>query len=228
VGKDALTFEIKEKTKQIPHVLTKAEIAAEEKRRRRTERDYYGRVSWDDIDMFAPLPPKFDTARTGELGLEIHGWGRGLRRSWRDGKTQVLETMIDQIVDGFEAHIAADRLRREDRERAEAEHAELARRHDLAKARRERESNRKALLSKLIRSEREAAQLRNWISVYGPHAKGYPALNRMVDWARSKLEALEQILDPVKLAHELQVRKLFPEVDELHDPLGDPPPQRWW
>lgn len=43
--------------------------------------------------------------RTGELRIEVHGWGQGLRRSWRDGKMQVLEILIDDIVSGLEAHI---------------------------------------------------------------------------------------------------------------------------
>src|SRR5215467_1745004 len=116
VGRDTVTFELKEKTKQVPHVLTAAEIAAEEKRRKRNERLARGWTDWDRFEMFVPLPPKFDTVRTRELGVEIHGSGDGLRRSWRDGKMQVLETLIDQIVDGLEAHIVASRLRREARE----------------------------------------------------------------------------------------------------------------
>jgi hypothetical protein len=232
VGKDEVTFEIKEKTKQVPHVLTETEIAAEEKRRKRLERQSYGRgSSWDDIEMFSPGPPKFDAVRTGELGLEVHGWGDGLRRSWRDGKTQTLETMVDEIVDGLEAHIVAGKHRREAREREEAERQELARRHSLAKARRERESNRKSLLSKLIRTERQVAQLREWISTYERHPKegSHPDLDRMLSWARDRLSVLEATLDPSKLQSELNTRKLFPEVDELHDPLGEPPPERrWW
>jgi len=231
IGKDAATFEIKEKTKQVPHVLTEAEIVAEEKRRKRLERQAYGRSSWDVAEMFSPGPPKFDTVRTGELGLEVHGWGDGLRRSWRDGKTQTLEAMIDEIIDGLEAHIVAGRHRREAREREEAERQELVRRHGLAKARRERESSRKSLLSKLTRTERQAAQLREWISTYEQRAKerSYPDLDRMLCWARDRLSAFEAVLDPSKLANELSTRKLFPEVDELHDPLGEPPPERrWW
>jgi hypothetical protein len=228
--KDDVTFEIKERTKQVPHVLTEAEIAAEERRRKRLERPNYGRNRWDDIETFAPRPPEFDTVRAGEFGLEIHGWGGGIRRSWWDGKTQTLETMIDQIVDGFEAHIAAAKHRRQENERAEAERQELARRRALAKGRRERESNRKSLISKLMRTERQAAQLREWISDYERHSRAEPNadLERMMGWARYRLSSLEAIIDPRKVATELRDRKLFPEVDELDDPLGDPPESRWW
>ncbi len=230
VEKDSVTFEIKERTKQVPHVLTDAEIAAEERRRKQLERPNYGLSRWDDFEAFAPRPPEFDTARTGAFGLEIHGWGSGLRRSWWDGKTQTLETMIDQIVDGFEAHIAAAKHRREQNERAEAERQELARRRGLVKARRDRESNRKSLISKLMRTERQAAQLRDWISSYERRSRAEPnaELLRMMGWARDRLSSLEAIIDPGKVATELRERKLFPEVDELHDPLGDPPESRWW
>jgi hypothetical protein len=232
-GGDTVTFELNERTKRVPHVLTAAEIAADEKRRKRNERLTRGSTDWDRLEIFAPLPPKFDTVRTGELGVEIHGWGDGLRRSWRDGKMQVLETLIDEIVDGLEAHIVGSRLRREARERADAERRELERRRGLAKARRERESERKALLGKLMRAERQAAQLRDWMARYEevavPGAAADVDLSRMIGWARDRLATLEAVLDPLKLTEELRTRKLFPEIDELHDPLGEPPPEpRWW
>jgi hypothetical protein len=163
IENDAVTFGIKEYTKHAPHVLTEAEIAMEEKRRGREEKVGRGRNSWDDV-YFAPLPPAFDAVRTGEFSLKVNGWNDGLRRSWRDGKKQTLETLIEKIVDGLETHIVANRLRREAQERADAEHKELELRHELAMARSKRESERKWLLQMLIRTERQAAQLRNWIA----------------------------------------------------------------
>ena len=154
VADDEVTFELKERTRQIPHALTAGEIAAEEKRRRRSEQIARGRSSWDDYS-YDPLPPKFDMARTGEFGLQVHGWGEGLRCNWNDGRTQVLETMIDDIVDGLEAHLVTIRLRREAQEKAQAERREIERRRGLVKARIERESERKRLLQRLIRTERE-------------------------------------------------------------------------
>ena len=50
----------------------------------------------------------------------------------------------------------------------------------------------------------------------------------MMGWARDRLGSLEAIIDPGKVATELRERKLFSEIDELHDPLGDPPESRWW
>jgi hypothetical protein len=226
VGDDDASFEITEKTKQVPHVLTKAEIAAEENRRKRNER--IARGHWDTAYDFDPLAPKFDTVRTGQIGLRVFGYGDGLRWSWNDGKMQTLETLLDDIVVGFEAHIANIRLRREKQERADAEQRELERRHDLAKARRQRESDRKQLLGSFIRTRRRADQLRDWIAFYEPMASINGDLRRMIAWARSELSVLETSLEPSTFADELNVRKLFPEVDELIDPLGEPPPQRPW
>jgi hypothetical protein len=211
IERDDITFEIEERTRQVPHVLTEAEIAAEERRRKQLERPNYGRNRWDDVETFAPPPPEFDTVRTVGFGLEIHGWGGGIRRSWWDGKTQTLETMIDQIVDGFEAHIAAAKHRREENARAEAERQELARRRGLAKARRERESNRKSLISRLMRTERQAALLRERISACERHARAEPnaEFERMMGWAHDRLRCLESIIDPAKVAAELHVENFF-------------------
>ena len=58
IGQDSVTFEIKEKTKQVPHVLTPKEIAEEESRRKRHERLARGRNEWDNVGFFAPDPPE--------------------------------------------------------------------------------------------------------------------------------------------------------------------------
>ena len=70
--------------------------------------------------------------------------------------------------------------------------------------------------------------MRDWISIQESRAATDidPDLNRMIGWARDRLVALESFLDQIKLADELRARKLFPEVDELDDPLGEPPPER--
>ncbi len=231
VGHDSATFELKEKTKQVPHVLTEVEIREDEKRRKRSQSLTVRRLDWNDFETFPSPRPQFDTVRTGELSIEVHGWGQGLRRSWRDGKMQVLENLIDDIVGGLEAHIAAARMWREKREREETERGEFDRRRGLAKARRERESNRKALLSKLVRTERQAAQLRTWLASQEHNIAQTPdpGVARMMDWAREQLALLDAVLNPIRLADDLRTRKLFPETDELRDPLGEPPPERpWW
>ncbi len=226
IGPDEAMFEITEKTKQVPHILSAAEIAIEEKRRKRNER--IARGSWDDAYVFDPSPPTFDILRSGQLGLHIFGWGDGVRRSWNDGKTQALETLLDGIVDGLEGRIVTKRLEREKLERAEAEQQELERRRGLAKARRERENQRKRLLNRLIQTRRRVAQLREWIRSYEMVADIDSQLARMIEWAREQLSGLEMSLEPGTLVKELNTRRLFPETDDLVDPLGEPPLERYW
>jgi hypothetical protein len=104
--------------------------------------------------------------------------------------------------------------------------AELARRRALAAARRTREAERTSLLRRLIRMERQADQLSGWIALCETDVETTPEIQRMVDWAKVKLGGLEEFLDPSNLSQLLHTRNLFPEVDDLVDPLGEPPPRR--
>jgi len=45
----------------------------------------------------------------------------------------------------------------------------------------------------------------------------------MLIWARERLAHLERRTTVDAAAVELKGKSLFPEVDELYDPLGDPP-----
>jgi hypothetical protein len=104
--------------------------------------------------------------------------------------------------------------------------AELARRRGLAAARRTREAERTSLLRKLVRMERQAGQLSGWIAQREADVETSPEIQRMVDWVKAELVGLEEFLDPSKLSRLLHTRNLFPEVDDLVDPLGEPPPRR--
>jgi hypothetical protein len=105
---------------------------------------------------------------------------------------------------------------------------ELARRRALAAARLTRESERTELLQRLVRMEREADQLRGWAAHRQAEVSASPEMQRMVDWAKAELAGLEAFLDPLKLSQLLIAGNLFPEVDELVDPLGEPPPRNQW
>jgi len=107
---------------------------------------------------------------------------------------------------------------------------ELGRRQQLAAARRQRESERLALLAQLVDAQRRADELKRWISVYTRPAddNSHPQLRTMVEWAASQLNDLERILSPERISVTLQERELFPEVDPLNDPKGEPPRYRIW
>jgi hypothetical protein len=104
--------------------------------------------------------------------------------------------------------------------------AELARRRALAAARRTREAERTSLVRKLVRMERQVDQLSGWVAQREADVEPSPEVQRMVDWVKAELAGLEEFLDPSKLSRLLHTRNLFPEVDDLVDPLGEPPPRR--
>lgn len=221
VQTDEVTFQIEEAVKRIPHVWTDAEIAEEERRRKRRER---ARWDWNDLEDWGPKVPEFDYRPTGKFGLVISGWNDGLRRSWRDGKHQSLETLLPSVVDGFEAHIASLKHRRESHERAKAARRELQRRRALAKAREEREIKRHALLDDLMTAEARAAALKVWIRSWQDRAGADdPAVGRMLGWADDQLRKTERLLHANRLSAHLEDAALFPEIDDLSDPLGEPP-----
>jgi hypothetical protein len=105
---------------------------------------------------------------------------------------------------------------------------ELARRRRLAAARQSRETEREALLQKLIETEQKAYQLRGWIRRWETKVDVTPEGHRLIGWAKAALSDMERCLEPAELAQLLVTRNLFPEMDDLADPLGDPPALRPW
>jgi hypothetical protein len=107
---------------------------------------------------------------------------------------------------------------------------ELGRREQLATARRQRESERLALLAQLVDAQRRADELKRWISAYTRPAddNSHPELRPMAEWPASQLNNLERILSPERISETLQERELFPEVDPLNDSKGEPPSHRIW
>lgn len=225
-GQDSVSFTITEGLMRVPHVLTPKEVEAEARREARLARRSSRWNEWETLDL-SPPPPEFDRVPSGAFALEINNWADGLRKTWRDGRMQTLESMLDSIVGGFRAHLAWNRERREAQEKREAERRELERRRKLADARRAREKRRLTLHRQIIRAAREAQELTAWLA----RAEGsspedqLPHVARMIDWTRKRLAALETVLDLRGLEAKLSAESLYPEIDELHDPLGEPPPK---
>jgi hypothetical protein len=107
---------------------------------------------------------------------------------------------------------------------------ELGRRQQMAAARRQRESERLTLLAELVDAQRRADELKNWISAFTRPTddSSHAELQRMIGWAAVQLKDLERFLSPERISSTLKERELFPEVDPLNDPLGEPPRHRGW
>ena len=101
IGVDDLTFTLSERTKWEVHEPTEEELAAEKHRQAKIERMQHSR-SWS-MDWPSRAYPERDEIPQGELVLQVDGWWRdNVRRRWADGKIQRMETLLDNIVTGFE------------------------------------------------------------------------------------------------------------------------------
>jgi transcriptional regulator with XRE-family HTH domain len=105
---------------------------------------------------------------------------------------------------------------------------ELAHRRRRATARQSRNTEREALLQKLIETERKALELRGLVAQWETKGAASPEIRRLIKWAKETLSDMERFLLPSELTKLLETRDLFPDVDDLADPLGDPPPLRPW
>ena len=106
---------------------------------------------------------------------------------------------------------------------------ELTHRRGLAAARQSRNTEREALLQKLIETDRKALELRGLVAQWETKGEvASPEIRRLMKWAKETLSDMERFLLPTELTKLLATRDLFPDVDDLADPLGDPPPLRPW
>ena len=97
---EKITFALKEYVRRDKHVPTLDELAAEERRRKRLA------ITWDS--PYDRAYPEWDFVRTGELFIEIENrYVSGLRRTWKDGRRQRLENLIDEIAAGIIAYAVA-------------------------------------------------------------------------------------------------------------------------
>jgi len=231
VGKDMVAFTLTEKTRREKHIPTEKEQELYDRQQAKRQRA----ANYQNWDLYTSLPygkpwPEYDTIYTGQLAFVIDGWARGLRKTWADGKTQSVEFMFENIVSGLKVILANEKTEREQREEQERQYAELNRRRDLAKKRKEREEKRITYLRELVQLQREAADIKSWLASLPETATADTAddLGRMIQWATARLADLEARTTVDAAAAQLEGKALFPEIDELHDPLGDPPESRYY
>jgi hypothetical protein len=230
-GPDSISFTLTERTKRSKYVPTPEEVEREERRKEKRSRALR-RNDWSSIDFGYSKPwPDYVTVFTGELIVSIDAWAEGLRKTWGDVKIQRVERMLPDMVAGIELVLTAERVRREEREERERRWAELQSRRLMAKARAEREEKRTEYLGRILRMKKEAEEIRSWLDSLAREDR--PAANtdieRMIAWTRERLAHLELKSSLGAVVAALEGKTLFPEPDDLHDPLGEPPPQsRWW
>lgn len=221
IRSDSAVFTIKEKTRREKHTPTAKELTAEERRKKRQQRHWQSPRGWDQdySSLFGRDYPEFDTVCTGALVFQIEGYSEGVRRTWADGKTQTVESLLDHIVVGLQTLLAVRKAQREEREEWSRQRDERARLRALAEKRAVREEKRIVYLNNIIDLQDEARRLHKWLVIMDDvlDAEMEPRNNfsRMVYWAKQRRAALEAILDPENLAQSIEINELFPQSDDL-------------
>ncbi len=227
IGPDSAVFTLKERIRREKHVPTGEELAAEEKRLQAV-RKKYGAISWFE----RPSDRAYQSSTRsipGELVLQVDGYSEGVRRTWADGRTQVIDTMIDDIVTGLRAILAA---RKEGREKREAQHRAWKNFGSAANWQRcaQREKPAASNISKAfwIRAPKSAGIAALAFANAGCWRYLPPPSWALDAWAKERLGALEEALLPDAIAADLDANRLFPEIDDLVDPLGEPEEDDEW
>jgi hypothetical protein len=214
---DSLTFSLTERIEKRNHVPTLEELAKEEQLRKKQERNArLGIWSFNRERAY----PEFDFIRTGELCIQIADqYVRGLRRSWSDGKRQKLEGLADDIVGGIITYLAGLKARREERERWQRDWEQRQRLAELARAREEREAQRREFLKRFVAMSTEANELKSFLTRLRERMPARPSveLAHLVEWTEARLQCLEDELTPDGISAALEERELFPEIDQLSD-----------
>ncbi len=229
--KDDAVFTLIERTRREKHVPTEMELVAEERRQKKLQQAYRSPLTSWDLAPKNRSYPEFDISYSGELVLQVEGYADQMRWAWGDGKTQTVEAMLDNIVVGIEALLAARKARREEREERERQWQEMRRRRELARKRLEREAKRVGHIRRFMRVSEEARKLRTWLDQAELEimSSNDVELESMLAWARQRLLGLEKQNSLAGIKQTIHGQRLFPEEDELHDPLGDPPGEpRYW
>jgi len=226
VGLDQVAFTLTELIKSEVHSPTEKELQLYERQQARRKRAA-DRGDWNlHRSLHNQKPwPEFDRIHTGKLVFSIDSWGRGLRKTWADGKTQTIEGMLENILAGIQVVLANKKSERERDEEKARIRAEMVRRRDLSKKRELREEQRAAYLSNLMRRRREASELRDWLaSVSADTAVDQPGeAGRMLYWVKERLADIDAQITLKTAILGPDGKSLFPAVDDLHDPLGEPP-----
>lgn len=220
------TISLSEERRRVKHEPTPDEMAEYERKKAKRDRERArNRWSFDRIESW----PEFDIVYTGKLTLAYEGWTQGIRKSWSDGRTQRVETILEDFVDSVRLIIATkaeeDRIQADKNRRRE----HLRHRRALKEKRAARELKRLEFLQGIAVTRHEVSALQTTINAV-PQGDSLPEEYRaMINWAQERLSALEARTTIEQIHADLVALSLFPEPDDLHDPEGDPPPQtNYW
>lgn len=199
VDSEQLDFKIVEQTTRLAHESTEAELAAIAKWERRQARR---RHSWQYGEWTPrPTPPEWDYVPNGRLQVILnedrYGYD-GLRRAFRDGKTQRVETLVNAILEAFATWSAAIKAKRIEDERRKQEWEEAARRREEVQRRNALEKKRVEALSNDLERWRQQRQVLDYIAAVrqkldtGQYEET-DVVRQWIEWAESYADRLDPL-----------------------------------
>ena len=173
---EALDVSLREPSKQVRHVPTTKELADAK------------RSPW-----MRPTP--YDLVSSGTLVLNIENvWG--IRHAWKDGKSQRLEDVLNDVVVGLIEAALQKKAQREEQERERLRQEELERQRKAARQRARQERAKVRRLERLREATREhqrlrefVAQLHEVVGTVGPDTE----LGRWLSWTDDHVRRLDPL-----------------------------------
>lgn len=228
-GKTTIPFRLKEEIRQTKHEPTQAELAKEEKERKRRE-IRWAQNGWGKAPSSGLVRPwpEWDYTASGMLTVEldIHIRHRsGLARNFRDGKKQRLEDLAAKIAMAMPVLAAA---MREDERRDEEQKlrwAEDERRRNEAKRRAYIEERRLKALDELLARAEKRDRLRllaSTLSSEAPFAEA-PRSAEFARWLEEKLEQAERSTSLAAIEEMFRAERLFGDDEDS----GFNPSRHW-
>ncbi len=101
---------------------------------------------------------------TGKLTLEIERYGDGLRKSWKDGKIQTVESVLGNFVASLHDWMSFLKSERLDKECDERQRQKAEKRRASVKEKAELEQARRKELVNFVESWEKAERIRNYLS----------------------------------------------------------------
>ncbi len=184
VENESIAFGLEEQPEKTLHQPTPAEL------KRRDERMRWGYTTdpW----------PKYDQVPSGRLAIVIHANPySGIRRTYSDGKTQVLERMLPDLLAGFVGHAAYISERRREADERERRHREAEVRRQREEAFNSREKRRMefvdAVHEQLTQRDKLTAVLHHLENATSEDAA---RVSTMATWVRQRLKQIDALISP--------------------------------
>jgi hypothetical protein len=214
VDDELLSLKLVEQTTRSKHSPTEAELAAIQKWERRQQRRYggWGYGEWTP----RPTPPEWDYTPNGQLQVIVNErcYGHnGLRRTFGDGKTQRIESLINAILEGFATWSAAIKAKRIEDERRRREWEEQERRREEQRRRNALESKRVEGLAKDLERWRQRQQILGYVAAVeaklnADNCVDEEAVRQWINWAKDYADRIDPLHE--RLPHLLHFEEFKP------------------